>query len=130
MNQIAIKNNSGKSLSDKSIEKIVEFVLSRFDIKNVLLEILFVDEKEISRLNQEHRKISQPTDVLSFPQLIVPEAKVRVLGSIVISEEMVSIKEEDLVDVIKHGLLHLLGYDHENNCNDWDLAAIKINCQL
>lgn len=94
------------------------------------VEIMFVSNDDIRDLNKKHRNIDTPTDVLSFPQSQFREAKENILGSIVICATMVKQKNEDMQDVIKHGLLHLLGYDHEENEIEWDKAAKLINCNL
>lgn len=89
--------------------------------------LLFVKDSTINALNLEYRKIDKPTDILSFQQYSEAELKNnkkltgRSLGDIVISvdtlkrqakEFNVSI-EEELTRLLVHGILHLLGYDHE-----------------
>ncbi|NQY24793.1 MAG: rRNA maturation RNase YbeY [Campylobacteraceae bacterium] len=90
-----------KSLSDKSIELII------------------CDNSYIQDLNNEHRQKDKATDVLSFPlEFDFPNMP---LGSIVISYDFVKEKaslykhkeEEEFTLLFIHGLLHLLGYDHE-----------------
>ncbi len=87
------------------------------------LSVLIVDDMEMARLNQQYRRIDHTTDVLSFPMLegqfgeIAPE----MLGDVVISAQTAgAISEETgaaLVSVMDllliHGILHLLGKDHE-----------------
>lgn len=94
------------------------------------VEIMFMDKKKIRDLNLKHRNIDTSTDVLSFPQSQFREVKENILGSIVICSDIVAEKNEDMSDVIKHGLLHLLGYDHEENESEWDKAAKMIDCKL
>ena len=75
------------------------------------LAIEFVDAERIAQLNAEHRGRDTPTDVLSFPidgaAPIVGDA--RELGDVVICAE----HTEDLCEAIVHGVLHLVGMDHE-----------------
>lgn len=121
------------SLSEIDITEIVtnSIIKLRPGLTDKLeIEIIFVDDDEIKKLNLEHRKIDAPTDVLSFPQEQVKESLVNILGSIVICLDKVYEKGEDPSDVIRHGLLHILGYDHEENENEWDIAAKKIDCKL
>jgi probable rRNA maturation factor len=77
------------------------------------LAIEFVDAERIARLNTEHRGKSAPTDVLSFP--IDGAAPLgfgpRELGDVVICPE----HTEDLREAIAHGVLHLVGMDHETD---------------
>jgi probable rRNA maturation factor len=82
------------------------------------IEVVFVNSKQMRDINLEHRKIDKSTDVLSFPLL---KLKGMPLGSIVINQELAKERalefghrqsdEEALLFI--HGLLHLLGYDHE-----------------
>lgn len=128
MNQIDI-NLDDKSL-ESTIRETVEEVLDLFKLDETFLEIIFVTPAKMQTLNNKYRRIDKPTDVLSFPQPLVPKAKLRLLGSLVIAPVVVAEKNEQIVDVVKHGLLHLLGYDHECDEEAWQQAADKINCDL
>jgi len=125
MNKVEIINKVSAKAGD--IDQIVGHVLSTFDQDNTYCEVLFIDKSEIAKLNKDHRQIDKPTDVLSFPQIVVPSAKIRLLGSVVICPEVVEEKEESIEEVLKHGLLHLLSYDHESDEAGWGEAESKIN---
>ena len=98
-------------------------MLFRSKIKNVIFNIIIVDNKYIHKLNKEYRGIDRPTDVISFAledneDLI--ESDLRVLGDIYISIDKVyeQAKEyghsnlREICFLMIHGFLHLLGYDH------------------
>ncbi len=82
------------------------------------IELILTDNEEIAAINRQFRGIDKPTDVLSFPSDPFPGAP---LGSIVISVDKVAsvaaelghTEEEELALLFIHGMLHLLGYDHE-----------------
>ncbi len=84
------------------------------------VELILTDNAQIQLLNKDFRMIDKPTDVLSFPLEDVPFAP---LGTIVISVDKViekaaelgHLEEEELALLYLHGLLHLLGYDHEQD---------------
>lgn len=84
------------------------------------MELLFVDDENIKELNFIHRGKNTPTDVLSFPLVQMPHLP---LGTVVISMETAKRVSEKLGHSIDdevallfiHGLLHLLGYDHEKD---------------
>jgi probable rRNA maturation factor len=88
--------------------------------KDKMLELLIVDDATIKELNLEHRKLDKPTDVLSFP---IKGSKTNFVGSIIISadtanrvaQEMGHSLEEELKILFIHGLLHVLGFDHETD---------------
>lgn len=88
--------------------------------KNSYLSITIIDNKEIKELNKTYRNIDKSTDVLSFSYSeILPNEFI--LGEIILSLEMMienageyglSIGEE-ILQLIIHGMLHLIDYDHE-----------------
>lgn len=75
-----------------------------------------VDEQEIRRLNRMHRGKDKVTDVLSFPSGDLPIFGE--LGDVIICYAQAERQAEgdvplELADLLVHGILHLLGYDHE-----------------
>jgi len=127
---IEIADEFKKVVKSKEICRIVSDTLEKFTVDNYLIEINFVSEKSIWDLNNKYRNIDKATDVLSFPMENPSGTSLRFLGSIVISPSIVALKSENMEEVVKHGILHLLGYDHEDNLKLWDEQAKKINCNL
>lgn len=92
------------------------------------LSILVTDDAEIHALNRSYRGVDRPTDVLSFSQLEGdgPRTEHQLLGDVVISwetaEQQALDRGESLLDemrrLLAHGVLHLLGYDHEKSAGD------------
>ena len=76
------------------------------------LTLRVVNEAECAALNEAYRHKQGPTNVLSFPFVAPPEVESALLGDIVICP---SRAEEPLETLAIHGLLHLLGYDHETD---------------
>ena len=110
---IDLDNETGFEIDILILEKITNS-LTQKDI-----ELLIVKNDEIQKLNKEHRNIDKATDVLSFPMdFDFPNMP---LGSIVISTDFVDEKakeyghtfNEEFSLLFIHGILHLLGYDHE-----------------
>jgi len=109
---IELDNRTEKNYDFALLEQIAD-ALSNQDI-----ELILTDNDEIAQINREFRGIDKPTDVLSFPSDPFPGAP---LGSIVISvdkvEEIASAlghsEDEEMALLFIHGMLHLLGYDHE-----------------
>lgn len=89
------------------------------------ISISFVSDDEIHELNREHRSKDRPTDVLSFPTLEPgeepPPGMPLMLGDVVVSVETADRQaheyghtlDRELGFLLVHGLLHLLGEDHE-----------------
>ena len=88
-----------------------------------LVTVAIVSDAEIQKLNRQFRRVNRATDVLSFPSSPQPSALSPVLGDIVIARGVArrqaraaghSERTEWRVLAL-HGLLHLLGYDHESD---------------
>ncbi|KFL34881.1 MULTISPECIES: rRNA maturation RNase YbeY [unclassified Sulfurospirillum] len=96
--------------------KLLEQICTEHTPKEV--ELLIIDSASMQTLNLEHRGMDKTTDVLSFPIDDFPHAP---LGSIVINHELAAQKakelghsvEEEITLLFIHGMLHLLGFDHE-----------------
>jgi len=115
-------------ISNVSIKKTIKKALKYLKVnRKVEISVAFVDSKTIKQLNRQYKKINRITDVLSFSLEInskfqIPDPKFQnYLGEIIIcypqakkqaKEQKHSIKEEIKI-LLVHGLLHLLGYDHE-----------------
>jgi probable rRNA maturation factor len=101
---------------------------------SVELTIRVVDEEESTRLNQTYRHKSGPTNVLSFPLKIdVPQVNIPLLGDIVICAPVVEqeaidqnkIPEAHWAHMVVHGILHLLGYDHQEEGQALDMERLE-----
>jgi len=94
------------------------------------LSILLTDDQTISALNGTWRKKPRPTDVLSFPS----EPDSGLLGDIVISldtarrqaDERDQPLSDELARLLAHGILHLLGHDHEAPDDARRMAAAEV----
>ena len=97
---------------DPLLEQIADF-LGAGDV-----ELVFVNDDEMRKINHEQRGIDKVTDVLSFPYEQVSGG---LMGSVVISTDTASRVASELGHSIEceiallflHGVLHILGYDHE-----------------
>lgn len=99
------------------------------------LSIVFSDDAHIQILNAEWRDKDKPTNVLSFPAFSFPKggALPPMLGDIVLASETVAreatLEEKPLGNHISHlvihGLLHLLGHDHETDVDAEEMEAIE-----
>ncbi len=111
---IDIDNKTSLEVNNTLLENIAN------DVTDKDIELIITTNDEIRQINKEYRNIDKPTDVLSFPYEDMPMTP---LGSIVISQDFVLQKAQELghtqADELTllfiHGLLHLLGYDHETD---------------
>ena len=124
MNYVEVYNEYNKEIEDlNTLKDFINYSVNKLELKNVMFNVIIVDDKAIHNINKEYRNIDRPTDVISFAlednkQIDIPD--VRILGDIYISYDKVisqskeynhSLKRE-LCFLALHGLLHLLGYDH------------------
>lgn len=109
---IELDNRTEKNYNFPLLEQIA------LTLSDQEVELILTDNEEIAEINREFRGIEKPTDVLSFPSDPFPGAP---LGSIVISVEKVQsvaqelghMENDEIALLFIHGMLHLLGYDHE-----------------
>lgn len=89
------------------------------------VDLRLVNTHEIAAINQQYRQQNQPTDVLSFPLYSsideIPTTAAP-LGDILICPAMIDSEHLPPDEVIIHGTLHLLGFDHETDATTWQLA--------
>ncbi len=88
------------------------------------LSIVIVDDAQIRQLNHQYFQRNRPTNVISFPQQGFDTHPAHpLLGDVVISIETAQRQaqrrggelEEEIIILLIHGILHLLGYDHEGS---------------
>jgi probable rRNA maturation factor len=103
------------ALSPTDVNRLCIRTAARVGVEDGHVAVEFVDAARIAELNAEHRSRATPTDVLSFPiDGVEPTpggGAPRELGDIVICPEHTS----DLSEAVVHGMLHLLGMDHETD---------------
>ena len=95
--------------------------------------IAFVSDKSIRKLNQQFRGIDKATDVLSFP---ADEADL--LGDVAVSVDTAAAQakengltfENEIAQLILHGLLHLSGYDHETDNGEMNRFELRLRRKL
>jgi probable rRNA maturation factor len=111
------------------IKRAAALVLDQEGYGEAEVTVSFVDSAEMAEMNEHYRGITGPTDVLSFsmteqnaesPKLVTPQAE-QILGDVIVCPEITAANaegqghsaERELLEITIHGLLHLLGYEHE-----------------
>ena len=106
-----------EQLQENLIQKVQEELNARIpSIPDGLIAIRMISDEEMHKLNKQYRNKDKTTDVLSFSYM--EEEGMEELGDVVISDEQAQKQAEDgfqseLVMLIVHGVLHVIGYDHE-----------------
>ncbi|GLI35116.1 rRNA maturation RNase YbeY [Desulforhabdus amnigena] len=120
--QISV-NQSRIEINPELLEKKAEQILNALGYTDVELSIMIVDDEEMTHINREYRKIDSTTDVLSFPMWEgdFGDVCMDLLGDVVISAPTAELMSREhglpfsaIMDLLLvHGILHLVGYDHE-----------------
>ena len=117
-----------ENLTDVSVPlKLLENIATSLTTREIDLTLCY--NNVIQEYNKEYRQKNQATDVLSFPienDMIIADTDFMPLGSIVISVDFVTLKakelghgeSDELALLFIHGLLHILGYDHETDTGE------------
>jgi probable rRNA maturation factor len=110
----------GDSLPAEQVRRACVLAAATAGVEDGHVAVVFAAPAEIAALNAEHRGKQGPTDVLSFPvDGAAPVSGERELGDVVICPE----HTEDLTEAVVHGVLHLVGMDHESD--DGEMLALQ-----
>lgn len=120
-----MQNRQRTPVNQKNLMKWARQILSLQKLDHAEMGIILVNNRQIRAYNRDYRKKDYPTDVLSFPMRegIGGELHPDFLGDVMISlersaEEAILYgrsRREQLLILLIHGVLHLLGYDHERS---------------
>lgn len=141
---IQIDKEFRKHLDQQWLERVVaqSLAVQNFD-SEVELSLVVTGEETVRKLNQQYRGVDEPTDVLSFAlaerkpgddtPFITPPDGVLHLGEVVISypqavrqaEENRHSVEQELALLVIHGVLHLLGYEHDEPAREREMRALE-----
>lgn len=138
---VAVRKKGGKAegVTSREIKARAERMLAALDLQGAELSILLTDDRTIWRLNREFRGKDRPTDVLAFALLegeqLAAEGDAQMLGDVVISLDTAARQADErgwapldeATHLLAHGLLHLVGYDHETDREEREMnAATKV----
>ena len=123
------------NVDEDNLSKVCQDFLNENALEQSELLIRLVSPVEIQVLNKEYRNKNQVTNVLSFQSEIPDEVEESILGDVVICVDVV--REEALVGDKKfadhlthmavHGILHLIGHDHEDITSAYKMESIEID---
>ena len=137
MNYIEVFNEYNKNIEEIDVlNDFINFCVKSVNLKNVMFNVIIVDNNTIHKINKEYRNIDKETDVITFAleddkQIDVPN--LRVLGDVYISYDKAVSQAKEYGHSIKreicflgvHGLLHLLGYDHMNKQEEDEMFNLQ-----
>jgi rRNA maturation RNase YbeY len=126
-----LRKDAGRKFSSRKLKTIARKVLELLEQTEAELSLALVGNAEIRKLNARYRRKDYPTDVLSFPTDDRLRAATRLLGDVVISVEKAKQQarergrslDEEMASLVIHGVVHLLGYDHERSAREARLMS-------
>lgn len=114
---VEINNRTKSVINEILVKETVESFLKHYKKPDKTVSVVFVGDSEIRKLNKRYRGKDKVTDVLSFSgsdeffgEILIDYAQIRRQA-----KEFSADTEEELVFILVHGLLHLLGYNDETD---------------
>ena len=126
-----------KGVTRQKIVKIAAATAHLLDLKNASITLIVTDDAYMRKINREYRGLDEPTDVISFSNRDNPfpdiDADSEEIGDLYISMEKADRQareyrvslDEEMKRLIVHGMLHLVGYDHERSDSDEEIMLQK-----
>mgnify|MGYP000888454307 FL=1 len=123
-----------ETLARRAIAAVL--VKSEMEEQSCEIAVLFTDDLAIAAINAEWRGKDKPTNVLSFPapdEMPFPAGEPRPLGDIVLAHGVISREameqgktlHDHTTHLIVHGMLHLLGHDHDDEAEAEEMEALE-----
>jgi probable rRNA maturation factor len=131
---IEITNRSGQLVPSDKCLSLLNFAFGKLELHSECdLNLTFIDDKEMEELHIKWMDLTGSTDVLSFPMDMPENGEAVTLGDIVISprfaEDQASkaghTTNHEIFILATHGLLHILGYDHEDLDDEKVMFALQ-----
>ncbi len=111
------------SVRPKIIQRVTQSILKEAKHSTAELSLSLVGKTRMRSLNRKYRGRDYPTDVLAFPMQAIGKQATGFLGDVVIclpiavgqASRFHNTPDQELLRLLVHGILHLLGYDHERS---------------
>ena len=140
---VAVQNESTSDADETGLAEVAAFVLAQMQVDPAVeLSVTLVDEPEMTRLHEQYMDEPGPTDVLAFPMddldaatdaATESEAGGRLLGDVILCPSVAAAQAADaghdtdaeLRLLCVHGVLHLLGYDHDSPDDEREMFGLQ-----
>ncbi len=122
----------------EDLRRLIADCLRRSDRSDAEVHVLLTGDDRIQNLNLTFRDCDEPTDVLSFPDGDILPSGRTFLGEVVISVDAVRrqaaagglTEARELAELALHGVLHLLGYDHERDQGEMSTLELRLREEI
>jgi len=131
--RLVVETKLGRGVRREEIERRLVRMMTALKLRNSELSVLLTGDDQIQELNRLYRKKNRPTDVLAFAMSEggglprrTPARVPRLLGDVIVSMPTARAQAkqagrpalDEVTMLLAHGLLHLLGWDHETVAKD------------
>ncbi len=114
------------SVHTNTIRRVAQSILVQAGHPTAQLSLSLVGKTRMRSLNRKYRGKDYPTDVLAFPMVSVGKQREVFLGDVVIclpiaigqASRFENTSDQEILRLLIHGTLHLLGYDHEQSARE------------
>jgi len=121
-----VRRAAGRKISSRRLKQVALVLLRLAKREDAELSLALIGDAEMRKLNARYRRKNYPTDVLSFPAAKNVPADAPLLGDVIISVDKAAAQakarrhtlDQEIVTLLIHGIVHLLGYDHERSAKD------------
>ncbi len=121
-----VRRAAGRKISSRRLKLVALALLQLAKREEAELSLALVGNAEMQKLNARYRHKDYPTDVLSFPAAKNLPRETPLLGDVIISvdkaaeqaKEQQRTLDQEIATLLIHGIVHLLGYDHERSAKD------------
>lgn len=125
--EVLLSNRQERPVPEANLARLARRTLEAEGFTRAELSVSFVDDREIADLHLRYANELGPTDVLSFPLEDGSDGE-RLLGDVVIAPAVAARNNPDDPDgelrlLLVHGILHLLGYDHDADADRAEMWA-------
>jgi len=122
----------------EALRRVIRETVLREGEERTEVHVLVTSDDRIRQLNRDFRAVDAPTDVLSFPDGDRLPGGRRLLGQLVVSidtarrqaEEMGHSELRELEELVLHGIVHLLGYDHAGDEGEMNELELRLREEL
>jgi len=118
---VEVENRTGQAVDEAAARAAVVATLRAEGVTAGEVGVVLVELAEMAALNAAHRGRDEPTDVLSFPldgRDDLPDGLPRQLGDVVVCPARAEADGTPMALLLVHGVLHLVGYDHDADNGD------------
>ncbi len=132
-----IINETDAEIDQRSLYNLITHILQAEKLlTETVLNVVFVNNHTIHQLNKRFLDRDRPTDVLSFNvHTEYLPGDLKILGDVYVSVDQASLQAkefnvtfmEEIARLVTHGILHLIGYDHENNEDEKKMIRLTEN---